>query len=163
MKKEIKLGAEADFGFSQTAIININRLLKLLKLRLASDGKVKSKDINNNIIYVDTCIFNIDKLVGFLVLSLSDFNQTPDFTYFTFEDTRFLEFFSEVLISGATLYALASQVLLEKGREYSFSDNGIIVDPPSVSEILETQYRDLSQLHWEKVKHIKHDIVHFNK
>lgn len=157
-----KLGEDTNFDFSQTAIININRLLKLFKMRLASNGKAKTNDKDGNTIYIDSNIYSTDCLVGFLVLSLSDFNQTPTFTYFTFEDTRCIEFFTEALVSGATLYALASQALIERGREYQMTDNGITFEPPNVSEMLNTQYSSLLVKHSEKVKLIKQYITHWN-
>lgn len=157
-----KLGDPSDFDFSQTEIKNINRLLKLLKMRLASAGKSKSFDKDGNVVYVDTDIFSTDHLVGFLVLSLSDFNQTPAFTYFRFDDTRCIEFFTEVLISGAALYALASQALIERGREFQITDNGITFDPPNISEMLNTQYATLLNTHFEKIKAIKNYITHWD-
>lgn len=135
---------DSNFDFSQRAIKNINILIKRLKTKL---------DIN---------IFPIDQLVGFLVLSLSDFNQTPSFTYFTFEDTRTIEFFSEILISGASLYALSSQALIEKGKECQITDNGLDFDPPKVSEMLNTQYSTLLVSHFEKLKFIKSYITSFD-
>jgi hypothetical protein len=157
-----KLGQDSDFDFSQTAIININRLLKLFRMRLASNGKAKTNDKDGNTIYVASDIYSIDQLVGFLVLSLSDFNQTPSFTYFTFDDTRCIEFFTEVLVSGATLYALASQALIERGREFQITDNGLTFDPPKVSEMLNTQYATLLEKHSKKVQLIKQYITHWN-
>src|SRR5579859_3422391 len=68
-----KLGQDIDFDFSQQAIMNINRLLKLFKMRLASRGKAKTTHKDGNVIYIDSDIYSTDQLVGFLVLSLSDF------------------------------------------------------------------------------------------
>ena len=158
-----KLGQDSDFDFSQTAIININRLLKLFRMRLASNGKAKTNDKDGNIIYVDSDIYSIDQLVGFLVLSLSDFNQTPSFTYFTFDDTRCIEFFTEVLVSGATLYALASQALIERGREFQITDNGLTFDPPKVSEMLNTQYGSLLTSYNDRLKFVKNSMRPFPK
>ena len=66
-----------------------------------------------------------------------------------------METFAEVLVEGATLYALASQALLERGREFQMSDNGISFDPPNLSELLNTQYSILLVHHWDKLKLIK--------
>lgn len=158
-----KLGTPIDLDFSNKAIININKLIHLLKTRLASSSKAKSIDKNGNYCYVDLDIYSPEVLAGFLTLSLSDFNQNPPFSYFSFEDTSFTEFFAEVLVSGATLYALSSQALIERGREFSVSGNGIDFNPPTVSEMLETQYSALLSCHWEKVKNIKQSIHLFNK
>lgn len=156
------LGENPDFDFSQTAIQNINRLLKLFRIRLASNGKTKSLDKNGNLIYIDSDIYSTDQLVSFLVLSLSDFNQTPAFTYFTFDDTNCIEFFTEVLIAGATLYALASQALIERGREFKINDNGVYFDPPNISEMLNTQYATLLEKHSNKLRLIKDAIIYWD-
>lgn len=163
MNKKSKLGQDVNFEYSQPAIKNINILLKLLKIRLASDGKNKSYDKNGNIIYIDSDIYSVDQLVGFLALSLSEFNSVPSFTYFTFEDTKVIEFFTEPLVSGATLYALASQALIERGKEFQITDNGVVFDPPNVSDMLNTQYETLLCKHYEKIKDIKNNIVNWNK
>lgn len=162
MLKKDKLGDNVEFDFNQTEIKNINRLIKLLKMRLSSSGKTKSKDQDDNIIYIDADIFGTDNLVGFLVLSLSDFNQIPSFTRFTFEDTKAIEFFTGILVSGATLHALASRALIERGREFQMTDNGVTFDPPNISELLETQYATLLEKHSEKVKTIKNYIIYWN-
>lgn len=153
-----QLGSKTDFDFSPVACININKLLTLMKSRLNSAGKAKSTDTNGNIVYIDCDIFSVDMLVNFLVLSLSDFNQTPYFTFYTFDDTEFVDTFAEVLVMGATLQALASQALIEKGREFKIDDSGIMFDPPNVSELMQTQYSTLLNYHFEKLKNIKNSI-----
>lgn len=57
------------------------------------------------------------------------------------------------------LYALASQALLERGREFQTTDNGVTFNPPSISELLNTQYSVLLQHHWEKLKTIKAEKI----
>jgi hypothetical protein len=156
-------GQDSEFDFSQQAIKNINRLLKLFKMQLSSSGKQKTNDKDGNVVWVDSNIYSTDQLVRFLVLSLSDFNQVHPFTYFTFDDTRCIEFFTEVLVSGATLYALCSQALIEKGKEFQITDDGVIVfDLPDISEMLNTQYSSLLEIHSEKVKMIKNYITYWN-
>lgn len=150
-----KLGNDFDFDFSPAACININKLLKLVKQRLASSGKTKANDQHGNVIYVDCDIFSVDTLVSFLVLSLSNFNQTPYFTNYSFEDDLVVDTFSEVLVEGAVVHALASKALIEKGREFKVEDNGMYFDPPSVSEMLNTQYATLIEHHFKKLKDIK--------
>lgn len=140
---------------------NLSKLIKLLRARLRSSGKIKTADINNNEIYLDHDIFSIDVMVSFLELSLSDFNQMPLFTSFTFDDDKFVTQFSSILVEGAVVYALGSQALLERGREFKINDNGVSFDVPNLSEILNTQYSQLLQLHWEKLKHIKFSIKSF--
>lgn len=149
------LGDDPGFNYSQIAIKNINKLIKSLKARLNSSGKAKSSDIYGNVIYVDCDIFSIDMLVTFLSTALWDFNQVPFFTFFQFDDDNFVDQFGEILVEGATLYALASKSLIERGREFQITDNGLNFNPPTVSELMNTQYNTLLSHYWEKLKMIK--------
>lgn len=153
----LHLGDDPGFNYSQIAISNINKLLKMLKNRLNSSGKSK-QTINGNVSYVDCDIYSIDMLVTFLATALSDFNQTPYFTFITFDQTDYIDQFAEVLVEGATLYSLASMALIERGREFSLTDNGLNFTPPGVSELLETQYSTLLAHYWEKLKYIKNSL-----
>lgn len=152
------LGDDPGFQYSQAAIKNINKLLKSLKARLNSAGKAKATDVYGNIVYVDCDIFSIDMLVTFLATALWDFNQVPFFTFFQFDDDNFVEQFGEILVEGATLYALASKSLIERGREFQITDNGLSFNPPTVSELLNTQYSTLLSHYWEKLKYIKNSL-----
>lgn len=158
-----EIGAKIDFDFSPTACININKLLTLMKSRLHSSGKAKSQDQHGNIIYVDCDIFSNDMLAHFLILSLSNFNQTPSFTFFTFDDTDVIDTFAEVLVMGGVLQALASKALIERGREFQMSDDGVNFNPPNVSELMNTQYSTLIGLHFDKLKNIKSEHSALNE
>lgn len=149
------LGDDPGFCYSQTAICNVNSLIKSLKARLDSHGKSKHTDEFGNPFYVDCNIFSVEQLTSFLAISLSMFNQIPHFTYFTFEDTEIIGQFHEVLVQGAALYALSSKALLERGREFSLSDNGIQFTPPTVSDLMMTEWNAELTQHLDKVKHIK--------
>ena len=154
----VHLGDDPGFNYSQDAIRNINKLLKSLKARLNSAGKAKATDVYGNVVYVDCDIFTIDMLVTFLGTALWDFNQVPFFTFFQFDDSNFVEQFGEILVEGATLYALASKALIERGREFQITDNGLNFNPPTVSEIMMTQYSSLLTHYWEKLKYIKNSL-----
>lgn len=149
------LGDDPGFQYSQPAIKNINKLLKALKMRLHSSGKAKATDKFGNVIYVDCDIFSVDMLVTFLATALWDFNQVPFFTFFQFDDDNFVEQFGEILVEGATLYSLASKSLIERGREFQVTDNGLNFSPPTVSDLMNTQYSALLSHYWEKLKMIK--------
>lgn len=142
---------------------NRDRLIELLKNRLHSKGKAKSTDTNGNIIYVDVDIYDQATLESFVDLAVSEFNQTPYFTDFTLENSRFVDCFAEVLVEGATLYALSSKALIERGREFALTDSGISMQPPAVAEMLNTQFSTLLSHHWDKLKIIKLSINDFNK
>lgn len=154
----IHLGDDPGFRYSQCATMNINKLMKSLKARLNSSGKAKSSDASGNTIYVDCDIFSVDMLTTFLATALWDFNQVPYFTFFTFDEDQFVDQFGEILVEGATLYSLASIALIERGREYSITDNGLNFNPPTVSELLQTQYSTLLSNYWEKLKYIKNSL-----
>jgi hypothetical protein len=154
----VHLGDDPGFHYSQCATININKLMKSLKARLNSAGKAKSSDSYGNTIYVDCDIFSVDTLTTFIATALWDFNQVPYFTFFKFDEDDFVDQFGEVLVEGATLYALASIALIERGREFQLTDNGLNFTPPTVSELLQTQYSTLLAHYWEKLKYIKNSL-----
>jgi hypothetical protein len=152
------LGDDPGFNYSQAAIKNINKLIKSVRARLNSAGKAKSTDAYGNVVYVDCDIFSVDMFVTFLATALWDFNQVPYFTFFQFDDDAFVEQFGEILVEGATLYALASKALIERGREFQITDNSINFNPPTVSEMLNTQYNTLLTHYWDKLKYIKNSL-----
>ena len=154
----VHLGDDPGFHYSQCALININKLIKSLRARLNSAGKAKSVDGYGNTIYVDCDIFSVDMLATFVATALWDFNQVPYFTFFRFDDDDFVDQFGEILVEGATLYALASKALIERGREFQLTDNGLNFNPPTVSELMQTQYSTLLSHYWEKLKYIKNSL-----
>jgi len=154
----LHLGDDPGTQYSQPAINNINKLLKLLKRRLNSSGKVKSTDAYGNVVYLDCDIFSVDQLVTFIAGALWDFNQVPYFTFFQFDDDAFVNQFGEILVEGATLYALTSRALIEKGNEVQVTDNGINFNLPTVSEVLGTQWSTTLTNYWDKLKYIKNSL-----
>ena len=154
----VHLGDDPGFDYSQNATKNINKLIKILKARLNSSGLSKSSDSYGNVQYITCDIFSIDVLTTFLANGLMEFNQVPYFTFFTFEDNWFVDQFGEVLVEYATLYALASKALIERGREWTISDQGISFTPPTVSDIMTTQYSALLSQYWERIKLIKNSL-----
>lgn len=154
----VHLGDDYPFNYSQVAIKNINKLIKMMRARLNSSGKVKIKDTFGNDEWVTCDIFSTETLVTLLAMALSYFNSIPFFTYFSFDDEGFIAQFGEILVEGAVLYALASQALIERGREYQISDNGINFTPPTVSELLNSQYSGGLATYFEQVKLIKNSM-----
>lgn len=154
----VHLGDDPGFHYSQVAIRNINTMLKTLRARLNSSGKAKAKDMNGNVIYIDCDIYSIDQLVTFLANSITEFNQLPYITNFEFSDTDFVHQFHDVLVQGATLMALASKALIERGREFQITDNGLNFTPPTVSELLNTQWSTELTNYFEKLKIIKANL-----
>jgi len=154
----IALGDDPGFCYSQLALQNINLLMKTLRARLDSRGKTTVKDEYGNDILVDCDIFSVESLTCFIADSLTEFNAIPFFTNFTFEDTEILRKFHHYIVQGATIMALASKSLLERGREFQFTDNGISFNPPTVSELMQTQWSTELQNHFEAIKMIKNSL-----
>ena len=154
-KSFVALGDDPGFNYSQTAIRNINKILKALKARLNNNGLAKSTDVYGNVQYITCNVFSDDMLVTFIATTITNFNAIPFYTFFTFEDTLFIDQFMNILVEGATLSALASQALIERGREFQITDNGVNFNPPTVSELLQTQYSLLLASYDTKLKFIK--------
>jgi hypothetical protein len=154
----VALGDDPGFNYSQTAILNINKVLKILKARLNNNGKAKSVDRFGNVIFVDCNVFSDEILVTFIANAMSEFNQIPYFTWFNWEDTPIVDQFMDILAERATIDALASQALIEKGREFQINDNGVSFTPPMVAEILQTQYSTMLTSFNERLKYIKNSM-----
>jgi hypothetical protein len=156
----LMLGDDVGFSYSQTALYNINKVIKMMKARLNSTGKAKSTDAYGNVIYIDCDIFSVDMLATFAAMSLSKFNTVPYFTFFNWDDGWFFGTagFIEVIADGAVLFAMASQALIEKGREFQMTDNGVSFTPPNVAEMLNTQYGTTLTNYWEQLKYIKNSM-----
>jgi hypothetical protein len=152
------LGDDPGYNFTQTAICNINNLLKSLRARLKARGKARRTDEFGNIVYKDCDIYTVDELVAFLCQSLAMFNEIPHFTMFTWEDTPIIEQFHDVLVQGSLYLALGAQALIERGREFQVNDNGVGFTPPTISELLQSQYQNEMNNWYEKVKLIKHNM-----
>lgn len=157
----VALGDDPGFDYSQVAIQNINKCLKALRARLNSSGKAKAKDKYGNDIYVSCDIFSTDVLTTMLAMSLSGFNQIPHTSGYTWDDTEFFKIYLDVIVQGAAISALASKQLIEKGREFTVTDNGISFSPPTISEVIGSQYSNEMTNHTEKVKSIKASMKPF--
>lgn len=149
-----QLGDEPVESLSQTAIHNINTLMSRLKKRLQSSGWHMVKDEYGNNVRENCDIFNAQELYAFLCCSLSEFNSTPHFTGFVWEDDIVVEY-RDVIIEGAYIMALASKALIEKGREFTISDNGLSFQAPAVADLLNSQMSTFLGPYREKLKYIK--------
>ena len=56
------------------------------------------------------------------------------------------------------MLALSSQALIERGREYNLTDNGVSLTPPTISELLNTQWSTELTNHLERTKMIKNSM-----
>lgn len=154
----VALGDDPGFNYSQVAIRNINKCIKALKARLNSSGKSVSYDSFGNQIYVNCDIYDIETLTTFIANSLTLFNEIPYFTNFDFDDSCFFAQFQDIIVQGATLMALSSKALIERGREFSITDNGVNFVPPTISDLLNQQHNTEMAQHYEKLKYIKNSM-----
>lgn len=162
----VKLGDAVDFDFSQEELKGLNILLKYLKCRLRSEGKKPKRDqfgafildAYGSHIYEECNVFSDEILACFLCQSLSEFNMVPFFTSFSFADNVIHKTFSQAIVEGAYVVALASQSLLEKGRDFTISDGGISYQPPQLGDFLSSHYGNWLSNYRERLKFIKNNI-----
>ena len=162
----VAIGDDVNFDFTEAEINGINILLKYLKARLRSNGRKPSRDQfgaflydqNGELVLEDCNVFSDEILVTFLCSALSEFNMIPFFTNFSFADPIIHKTFSNAIIEGATILALASQALVEKGRDFTISDGGISYQPPTLGDFLGSQYNNFLSSYRERLKFIKNSI-----
>ena len=148
-------GDDVPFNFTKEEAYGINVLLKLMKRRLKNDGIRKVPDGQGGYIEEKCSVFSDAELICFLVNGLSEFNQIPHFTSFCFSDQIIYTVFADVIIQGGVILALAAQALIEKGREFTITDNGVTYQPPQIADLLNNQYGQQLADYKEKVKFIK--------
>jgi hypothetical protein len=162
----VKLGDDVVFNFTDEEINGINILLKLLKMRLRSNGTKPVRDRygafvydeDGNLVTEECNVFSDDILVGFLMMALSDFNAIPFFTTYQFSDEIIKTLFASFIIEGAYIFAIASQALIEKGREFTISDGGVNYTPPQLEGVLTSQFSTWMTSYRERVKFVKNSI-----
>ena len=162
----IRLGDDVAFDFSEPEILGINTLLKFLKARLRNSGRKPVRDQFGAIVYdaygdivTEECnVFSDDILVCFLCQALSEFNMVPFFTTFTFADEVIYKLFAAAIVEGAYVFAIASQTLVEKGRDFTISDGGLSYQPPALGDFLATHYGTWLTAYRERLKFIKNSI-----
>lgn len=162
----IMIADDVVFDFSDEEIYGINILLKFLKARLNSTGTKPARDQFGAFIYdaygevvTEECnVFDDEVLVTFLCQALSEFNMIPFFTAYTFADHVIQSLFAQAIVEGAYIIALASQSLIEKGRDFTISDGGINYQPPQLGDFLQTHYNNWLTSYRERLKFIKNSI-----
>lgn len=162
----VKLGDDVEFDFSQEELKGVNILLKYLKSRLRSEGRKPKRDEfgafitdgYGSLVYEECNVFSDEIMACFLCSSLSEFNMVPFFTSFTFADPVIQTLFSAVIVEGAYVFAIASQSLVEKGRDFTISDGGVSYQPPALGDFLNSHYGTWLTSHRERLKFIKNNI-----
>lgn len=150
VEPDSELGDDDSAEFTQAEIKNINVLLKVLKSRLRNNAFTPSGNACN--------VFADEDLINFLCTSLSEFNMTPTITGFTFEDSIVVSMFSDIITQGAMLIAWSGQAILESGREFTITDNGVVVQPPPVSSTISAQISAHLSDYRAKLKEIKRNL-----
>lgn len=151
-----QIGDDPNITWSEAEIQGINILMHQLRCRL-SDFNLKHERLDEygNTEFVDCPIFTDDELLCFLQNSLSEFNQTPHFTNLGFDSPIIYERCANVIVEGAHILAVAAKMLIEAGREFTVSDNGITLQPPNLSGVLNNELSAFLNSHIEKLKQIK--------
>ncbi|MAG24541.1 hypothetical protein CMI47_03080 [Candidatus Pacearchaeota archaeon] len=160
------LGDDVEFDFSESELTGLNILLKILKAKLRSDGQKPSRDEYGafitdgygELVMEDCNVFSDELLACFLCSALSEFNMIPFFTAYTFADEIIYKTFSAAITEGAHIVALASQSMVEKGRDFQISDGGISYQPPALGDFLQSQYQAFLTSYRERLKFIKNSI-----
>jgi len=153
-----QIGDDPRIVYSEAEIIGINILLGCLQNRLKNKVEVESTDAYGNLEYVECSVFTLDELTWFLKCSLSEFNQTPHFTDFTFADEFIYQRYGHIIVEGAFILAVGAQMLIEAGREFTITDNGITMNPPPLSTVLNNELSHFVNRHTEMLKYIKNSI-----
>lgn len=162
----IKLGDDVLFDFSQEELEGLNILMKYLKSRLRSNGSKPKRDkfgaftfdAYGELITEECNVFTDEILACFLCQSLSEFNSTPFFTSYLFSDEIIYKTFSNLIVEGAYIVALASQALVEKGRDFTISDGGISYQPPQLGDFLQSHYQNWLTSYRDRLKFTKASI-----
>jgi len=162
----VTLGDDVEFDFSEAELTGINILLKFLKARLRSDGKKPKRDEYGafitdgygELVMEDCNVFSDEVLACFLCQALSEFNMVPFFTSYMFSDQIIYKTFSAAIVEGALIVSLASQALIEKGRDFTISDGGISYQPPQLGDFLQSQYQNWLTAYRERLKMMKNSI-----
>ena len=163
---KIELGDDVVIDLSDAEIYGINLLLKDLKSRLRSVGKKPIRDVfgafvldgYGEIMTEDCDVFPNEILIALLCQALSEFNSTPFFTAYSFADQIIQTLFSQIIVEGAYVYALATQSILEKGRDFVITDGGISYQPPQLGDFIQSHYGTWLTSYRERLKYIKNSI-----
>lgn len=116
---------ETIFDFVTNGIVTLD----CLKDKAHAVVRAMLKDTN------PTCYaFSDDEIDMYLESSLWAFNARPTFTAFLWDNLQ--ERWLDIISKGAVIWALYAQGLIEAGREFTVTDNGISFSPPPVSDKL---------------------------
>lgn len=112
----------------QIAKQTTKELTKLIRARL---GDPKIKDKKN--IFTDK---QIESFINYAVIEMATLLGTDRYKL----GSKDIVVIAGLIVDHAVIQALASQALIEKGREITIKDNGVNFTPPDVSSTLMAQY-----------------------
>jgi len=118
---------------------NQQELCRLIRARLG--------DVNPN-----ANIFSTDEILCFIDIAIAEMRSlfSYDFTIENINNPNIT--IKGLVIDYAVIVALASKALIEKGREFTLSDNGITASSPEVSKMIMEQYATEYSHFMEKVR-----------
>lgn len=138
-------------SYEETCVTPIGKRGQCMKDRAVAMTRVRLKDT------VPECwAFTEDEIDMQLETSLADFNASPMFTCFTWDTLP--EPFLGMVVMGAQVFALFAQGLLEAGREFTITDNGISFTPPQISGHMQTAASTLLSIYVQERDKIKSNL-----
>jgi hypothetical protein len=163
---KVLLGDDVDLDFTDEELAGVNLLMKFLKSRLRSNGVKPVRDEfgafvtdgYGEMITEECNVFDDEILACFLCQGLSEFNSVPFFTAYNFSDQIVQTLFAHIIVEGAYVFALASQAIVEKGRDFVISDGGVNYQPPQLGDFLQSHYGTWLTSYRERLKFIKNSI-----
>lgn len=100
--------------------------------------------------YLHNCwAFSEDEIDMYLEWGLSAFNAEPTFTNFQWHDLE--DRWLHIIAMGAQVFALYAQGLIEVGREFAITDNGVSFNPPQISNYMQTTASQIMAM-WDATK-----------
>ena len=121
-----------------------NYLIDMVEARLRNNVEVKDQYGSN---VVEIKLITRELLKKFIENSLSELSMIFN-TYWPGGKINY----DSLVIQGAVVQALASQALIEKGREFKFEEKGITYNPPNLGDLIQRQYEIELNNYMEKIK-----------
>lgn len=129
--------------------MNISYYVELVRARLY-DENIRAKDQYDNEVEVPLYRYTEVQIISYLEGSVRRFNLLFNKKLDLVDDEIYK--FTDLIVHGAVITALASKALSECGREFSMQDDKMIFTPPAISSLLMHQWEVESADYDRKVK-----------
>lgn len=126
----------------------LDKLVELVKTRVSPDHIPNA---------LEGEVFPKEDIESALTLSLSAFNMHEPVTYLKITDEENMEQLADILVTYAAYVLLFKEALLQRGREFMISDNGVDLVPPPLGPFLMDAARDLQNNWFNQVRSIKNN------